>query len=210
VRESPPLLGPAGPLEALLETPDGAAARSPAAIGIVCHPHPLYGGTLTNKVVHTAARALVESGVAALRFNFRGVGASAGSYDDGRGETADLLAAVTWLRARWPQAPLILGGFSFGAYVALRAVDAVQPARLFTIAPPIGRWDLTGVVMPNCQWLVVQGEADEVVDAATVFAWAAERDPAPRIERIAGAGHFFHGQLHELQGVLRRFLREAF
>ena len=207
--ESVSIPGPVGVLEALLETRATADSAQPPAIGVLCHPHPLYGGTLTNKVVHTAARALLELGIPALRFNFRGVGTSGGVHDDGIGETQDLLAAAKWLRGRWADTPLYLGGFSFGAYVALRGAEQLQPARLITIAPPIGRWDLAGVTMPQCPWQIVQGEADEVVDAATVFEWAAQRDPAPTLTRIAGAGHFFHGQLHELKGAILGFLRPA-
>ncbi|HYM26941.1 MAG TPA: alpha/beta fold hydrolase, partial [Steroidobacteraceae bacterium] len=116
------LTGPAGPLETLVETPAGAgAAQQPRAVAVVCHPHPLFGGTLENKVVWTVARAFEQLGAAAIRFNFRGVGRSAGAYDDGRGETEDLGAVLAYARGRWPQAPLWLGGFSFGAVVALRA-----------------------------------------------------------------------------------------
>jgi alpha/beta superfamily hydrolase len=96
---------------------------------VVCHPHPLYGGTMTNKVVHTLARSLQEQGMPTVRFNYRGVGKSAGQYDEGRGETADALAVVAWGRERWPGVPLTLAGFSFGAMVALLAAPAAQPVR---------------------------------------------------------------------------------
>jgi hypothetical protein len=120
------LPGPAGTLEALVETPAGdgadvAPGSVPAAFGVVCHPHPLYGGTLDNKVAYTLARAFIECGAPAIRFNFRGVGASAGRFDEGRGETEDALAAIRYGRQRWPGAALWLAGFSFGAAVALRA-----------------------------------------------------------------------------------------
>ncbi len=115
--------GPAGDLEALLETPQAETGALPAvrAFAVVCHPHPLYGGTMDNKVVYTLARAFQQCGAPAIRFNYRGVGSSAGTYDEGRGETADALAVIAYGRKRWPQAALWLGGFSFGGAVAVRA-----------------------------------------------------------------------------------------
>ena len=127
--------GPAGALETLLEVP--AAGAPVGGFAVVCHPHPLHGGTMQNKVVHTLARALQEAGIATLRFNFRGVGASAGSYDEGRGEIEDALAVIAYGRARWPGAALTLAGFSFGAQVALLAAPSSAPARLITVAPPV-------------------------------------------------------------------------
>jgi alpha/beta superfamily hydrolase len=202
--------GPAGALEALLEWPTpagaGAAGPDPAAVGIVCHPHPLFGGTLTNKVVHTVARAFRARGAATLRFNFRGVGASAGQYDEGRGETDDLLAVAAWAGRRWPAAALWLGGFSFGSWVALRAVDRLVPRRLVTVAPPVGRWDFGALPTPRCPWLVVQGDRDELVDASAVAAWAAASGASPQLTVLAGADHFFHGRLHDLTDAVGAFL----
>lgn len=202
--------GPAGALETLLELPATAGAGAPgpdsAVVGIVCHPHPLFGGTLTNKVVHTVARAFRARGAATLRFNFRGVGASAGQYDEGRGETEDLLAVAAWAGRRWPDAALWLGGFSFGSWVALRAVDRLAPQRLVTVAPPVGRWDFGALPTPRCPWLVVQGDRDELVDAAAVAAWAAASGASPQLTVLAGADHFFHGRLHDLTDVVGAFL----
>lgn len=199
------LPGPVGQLEALLELP---AAPVPRAIGVVCHPHPLFGGTLTNKVVHTVGRAFVAQGAPTLRFNFRGVGASAGSYDEGRGETDDLLAVVKWLRERFPGLPLWLGGFSFGSFVALRGQAAAGAARLVTIAPPVGRWDFSAIAAPACPWLVVQGDQDELVDHAAVERWLASLAPPdpPRLLLLPGAEHFFHGRLHEVKDAVTSFL----
>jgi uncharacterized protein len=198
------LAGPAGALEALLETP--AAAAAVAAFGVVCHPHPLHGGTLDNKVVWTLARAFQQLGAATIRFNFRGVGASAGSYDEGRGETADALAVIAAGRQRWPQAQLWLAGFSFGGVVALNAAREVPAALLVTVAPGITRIDPGAAAPPECPWLIVQGEADEVVPAPAVTAWARALVPQPQLVLLSGAGHFFHGRINELRDVVVAFL----
>jgi len=200
--------GPAGALEAVLELP---AAAAPGAIAVVCHPHPLHEGTMHNKVAHTLARAALGHGAPALRFNFRGVGASAGAYSEGLGETDDALAAVAWLRARHPGASLWLMGFSFGAMVALRAAAALAaagraPAALVTVAPAVGRFRPDQPPAPAVPWLLCQGEADELVDAAAVAAWAARQAPPPEIARFAGVSHFFHGHLHELRDAVAGFL----
>jgi uncharacterized protein len=197
------IAGPAGPLEALIEEP--AAGRAPPRLAaVVCHPHPLYGGTLHNKVVYTLARELGAGGAGAtVRFNFRGVGASAGSHDGGAGETADALAVAGWARARWPGAPLVLAGFSFGAAIAIRAAAAAQPQWLVCVAPAVDRVDLGGLALPHCDWLIVQGEADDVVEPAAVQAWAARSAPQARVRLLAGVGHFFHGRLHQLKDCLR-------
>jgi len=125
------LAGPAGPLQALIETAvtEVEGPQPVSAFAVVCHPHPLYGGTMDNKVVYTVARALEQLGAPAIRFNFRGVGASAGSYDEGRGETADALAVIAYGRRRWPHAALWLAGFSFGGAVAVGAAARAAPHR---------------------------------------------------------------------------------
>ena len=211
------LPGPAGSLEALVEIPvsDGADATpdgAPAAFGVVCHPHPLYGGTLDNKVVYTLARAFVECGAPTIRFNFRGVGASAGRYDEGRGETEDALAAIAYGRQRWPGAALWLAGFSFGAAVAVRAAQCAPPEKLVTVAPGITRVVMQGVVPPRCPWLLVQGDADEVIEPAAVLEWAERQSVTPgigpQIRIFPGGGHFFHGRLHELRQTVVRFLAD--
>lgn len=194
--------GPVGPLEAIVEAPGG----EPRAIAVVCHPHPLYQGTMRNKVVHTVARAANRLGAPAVRFNFRGVGQSAGAWDEGRGETDDALAVVAWARDRWPDSPLWLAGFSFGAHVALRAAVQARPAALVTVAPPVGRFPVGDTPEPDCPWLVVQGEADELLDYREVAAWAAARNAAPRLELLPETSHFFHGRLVELQGIVQDFL----
>jgi uncharacterized protein len=200
------LAGAAGPIETKLEFADDAPA-SPAAFGVVCHPHPLYGGTMDNKVTHTLARAMTECGAPAYRFNFRGVGASAGQFDHGVGETEDLLTVVAEGRRRFPDAALWLGGFSFGGFVALRAAPRAQPVKLVSVAPPIARFELGHVSAPDCDWMLAQGDADDVVPAADVLRWAGEQARKPRLHVLAGAGHFFHGKLHELKPLILDFLR---
>ena len=200
VPEHAAIAGPQGPLEAIIETPAGYTG---ADCAVVCHPHPLYGGTLSNKVVHTTARALQEKGHATVRFNFRGVGTSAGRFDDGRGEADDALAVVDWASARWPGAALTLAGFSFGAWVAFR-VAALRPARrLITIAPPVRRFDFATLPVPATPWIVIQGDRDELVDYREVLAWTASVKPPPTVVLLAGAEHFFHGRLNDLRAAVQ-------
>jgi alpha/beta superfamily hydrolase len=200
LREALTLAGPAGALEALLEGPGDPA---PPAIAVVCHPHPLHQGTMLNKVVHSVARALNELGLPTLRFNYRGVGASEGHYADGLGETDDALAAADWLARRYPGAPLWLAGFSFGAVVAWRAASQRPVARLVSIAPPVERMaDVIAGLRPACPWLVVQGDADDVVACAGVRDYAARLVPPPELVVLPGVDHFFHGKLSLLNTVL--------
>src|SRR5271156_4442635 len=198
--------GPAGDLEAIAHEPEGSAQPLYA---IVCHPHPVYGGTMDNKVVYTVARALQSSGIATLRFNFRGVGASAGTYDEGAGETQDAAAVADFGAARWPNRRLVVAGFSFGAFVALRLALARDAARLITVAPPVGRFDFSELHAPACPWLVVQGDADDVVDPSVVIDWVERQDPKPTLRVVAGVGHFFHGHLAELRDAVIEALRSG-
>jgi alpha/beta superfamily hydrolase len=208
--ERPKLAGPAGDLEALIEIPLGEAApQSVSSFAVVCHPHPLYGGTLDNKVVWALARAFQQLGAATIRFNFRGVGASAASYDAGRGETADALAVAAYGRARWPHSSLWLAGFSFGAVVALRAAAEARPQRLVAVAPGITTIELGEASAPACPWLIVQGDADEVVPAEAVLAWAHKLSPAPELVVLPGASHFFHGRINELREAVLAFMQRA-
>jgi alpha/beta superfamily hydrolase len=203
------IAGPAGALELLLEEPasqQAAGPAPPARFAVICHPHPLFGGTLTNKVVHTVARACVQRGVPALRFNFRGVGASGGTHDEGRGEVDDLLAVVAHGRERWPGAVPWLAGFSFGAYVALQASTRAGAALLVTVAPPVGRWDFSALPAPPCPWLIVQGDHDDLVDHRAVRAWADATRAAYCMVELAGAEHFFHGRLHDVRDAVLAFI----
>jgi alpha/beta superfamily hydrolase len=210
--EAVQISGAAGMLEAVVEDP--SPGKAPAAFIVVCHPHPLHGGTMTNKVVTTLARTAHAQGVPSVRFNFRGVGGSEGAFDEGRGETLDVLATVAFGRQRWPGAALWLAGFSFGGVVALRAsttrgVGSVE--KLVTIAPALGRnfGSARDIEVPSCPWLVVQGDADEVIDAALVINWAEQLVPAPDLAVLPGVGHFFHGHLGALQSEVAAFLGQA-
>lgn len=198
------LPGPAGALEALTACP--APQNDAGATVVICHPHPVYGGTLHNKVVHTLARAFVEQGLRSVRFNFRGVGQSAGSFAHGVGETDDLLAVIEWVRARRPQDPIWLAGFSFGAYVALRAAARAQVAGLVTVAPAVHLYDFSALQLPTCPWLLLQGEDDEVVPVEQVRSWLAAITVRPQVLFLPGVGHFFHQRLHEVSAALRDFL----
>ncbi len=208
--ESLTLPGPAGALEARLDFPTAGLRvdpAAPAACAVVCHPHPLFGGTLTNKVVHTLARTFNDAGMPSLRFNFRGVGASAGTHDGGPGEVQDAQAAVRYCRERWPQARLWLAGFSFGAAVAIRASVATRPAGLVAVAPAVDRMDI-GAVTPDCPWLVLLGDADDVVSPQRMLEWAQALRPQPAIQVLAGAGHYFHGRLPELHDAVAAFINQ--
>jgi alpha/beta superfamily hydrolase len=201
--------GPAGDLEVLLDAPDAEVAgqsRDVKHVALVCHPHPLFGGTMTNKVVHTVARACSDLGAPAVRFNFRGVGNSTGTHDDGRGETEDALAMLAWTAARWPGASIWLAGFSFGAAIALRASLSFPVSRLITVAPAL-RW-LTQVKeqVPACPWLIIQGDQDELVDAHAVQVWAAGLTQPPQLKILPGAEHFFHGRLNDLRDAVSEWL----
>jgi alpha/beta superfamily hydrolase len=207
VRSSPlELDGPAGVLEAIVDEPAGAGmAGSVDAVAVVCHPHPQHQGTMHNKVVHTLARSLARHGAHTVRFNYRGVGGSAGSYGGGDGETDDALAVIDWLCARHPGAVLYLAGFSFGGMVAIRAAHRRDAAALITVAPAIRFFD-DAFIRPACPWLVIQGEADEIVLAADVVRWACRLDPTPEIETMSGVGHFFHGALGTIGDAAATFL----
>ncbi|HXL38614.1 MAG TPA: alpha/beta fold hydrolase [Ktedonobacteraceae bacterium] len=181
----------------------------PRYAGLVCHPHPLYGGTMHNKVVFKAAQALQILGVPALRFNFRGVGHSTGIYDEGRGEMDDVRFALEFLSRRYPGLPVILGGFSFGAFVALRVAaidDRVQamiglavPARMFE-----GEY-LQGSHKPK---LIIQGTKDELAPYAMASQWF-EQVPAPKsLVAVQGAEHFFQGHLDEIQAIIVSFVQD--
>ena len=197
------LEGPAGALEAAYEVPEGFTGER---VALVCHPHPLFGGTMDNKVVVISARALQERGYATLRFNFRGVGRSAGSWDLGRGEADDAMAAAQALQARWPAAELVIAGFSFGAYVATQLATRLPVRQLITIAPPVQRFDFSTLAVPQCPWLVVQGDQDELVDHEAVLAWTRTLQPAPTVAMLPGAEHFFHGRLNDLRTAIQEHL----
>ena len=187
--------GPVGALECAINEPDGAAL----GLAVVCHPHPLHGGTMDNKVVVTLARAFLQRGWRSVRFNFRGIGASAGEWDDGRGEIDDALAVIAALRE--DHEPLALAGFSFGGYVASHAARATHPRHLVLVGPASRNFTLPPVPAGT---LVVHGEADEVVPLAATLDWA--RPQALPVVVVPGGGHFFHGQLPLLKSLVLRHL----
>jgi alpha/beta superfamily hydrolase len=200
-------------LEVLLDEPGHAPLADSHAdtaaveyVALVCHPHPLFGGTMTNKVVHILARTFNDLGAPVVRFNFRGVGKSSGTHDDGAGETEDTLAMLAWTAHRWPNAKIWLSGFSFGAAMALRASLRFPVGNLITVAPAL-RW-LTQVQeqVPACPWLIVQGDQDELVDAQAVQAWAGGLRRPPQIRILQGAEHFFHGRLNDLRDAVTEWL----
>ncbi|MBC7958074.1 MAG: alpha/beta fold hydrolase [Cytophagales bacterium] len=191
------IAGPAGAIECAIDEP----ADAPRGVAIVCHPHPQGGGTLDNKVAQTLARAFVQLGHRAVRFNFRGVGASEGSFDEGRGETDDTLAVIA--AHRDTKLPLILAGFSFGAYVAAQAAqrlpDDAKAAYLVLVGPSTQKQQMPAVPEGT---LVIHGEADDVVPLSATLDWA--RPQALPVVVIPGAGHFFHGQLTLLKNLVLR------
>ncbi|RZA22389.1 MAG: alpha/beta fold hydrolase [Lysobacteraceae bacterium] len=202
------LAGPAGRIEAALDTPEADVAAQPL-LAIVCHPLPTEGGTMHNKVVTMSARALRECGVSTLRFNFRGVGQSEGTFDDGDGELDDLRAVAGWARAQHPDKALWLAGFSFGAYVSLRLATELRAAALISIAPPVGRsWDFSAIDAPAMPWLVIQGDADEIVDPSAVYAWLATLPRQPQLVRMPDTTHFFHRKLMDLRGAVKNGVRD--
>jgi len=205
------LPGPAGTIEVARDMP---AAAAPRGVAVIAHPHPLFGGTMDNKVVQTLARAFVQAGWTALRFNFRGVGASSGTHDEGRGELEDLLAVVQQLapsaQDAMPAQPLALAGFSFGAFVTSHALAALWPERRIAHVVLVGTATTRFAVAPvppeaQLRTLVLHGEQDDVVPLASVFDWA--RPQALPVTVIPGGGHFFHGQLPLLKSLVLRHLR---
>ena len=185
--------GPAGRIEALVSEPESAPA-----VAVLCHPHPQHGGTMNNKVVHTLARTLAGKGFATIRFNFRGVGESEGSYADGRGEVEDARAIIDHARQQWPGLPVWLGGFSFGAMVGIVAAANQDIAGLVSVAPPVDRLDIAEIAQPQCPWLILIGDEDELVDVDTVVEWVNQLDPGPQLRVLEGVDHFFHGRLTKL------------
>ena len=186
--------GPAGALEVVCNVPDTPLS----GIALIAHPHPLQGGTLDNKVVQTLAKTFFSLGYAAVRFNFRGVGASAGEFADGIGETDDALMVLAHAKAKYGAAlPVVLAGFSFGSFVQTRVAKAMDAQRLVLIAPAVRRFAVEEVPADT---IVVHGETDDVVPLADVLAWA--RPLELPIIVFPGCGHFFHGRLPQLQRVI--------
>jgi alpha/beta superfamily hydrolase len=194
--------GPAGRIEALLKEPKGAITRA----AIVCHPHPLHGGTLHNKVVYRIARAFYESGFAVMRFNFRGVGLSSGQHDYGRGEQEDLLAAIDFIQQKYAGAELWLSGFSFGAGVMLKVGCRKQAAALVAVGLPVSKYNFDDLIGCDKPKLLVQGALDEFGSVAELGRLAAKLTAPTRVVIIEGADHFLEGHLHELEQIISDFI----
>jgi len=201
--------GPNGLIEASFSAPRAERARP--GFALVCHPHPLMGGTLSNKVTYTLASCALKAGLHALRFNFRGVGKSEGVHDRGLGETDDTVFLGQWLRAQLPDGPLILMGFSFGAWVSINSAARLAPALQVSVAPPLAKYfdDLPKPARPPCPWLVVHGRDDDVVDLNDTLAALAAYAPPPELAVVDGAGHFFHGKLTDLSDRVLPFLQRG-
>ena len=198
--------GPAGAIECAVDVPDPSDER-PATV-ILCHPHPQHSGTMRNKVVTIMERSMRELGLRTVRFNFRGAGESEGEHDDGYGETDDLFAVAEWVRRTRPDDSLWLGGFSFGSLVVARAAHNLDIGQLITIAPPVDRYPFDSLHHPECPWLVIQGDEDEIVNIDRVSQWANALKPTPELIVMQKADHFFHRRLMDLRGLLKNGVRD--
>lgn len=192
--------GGAGEIETLITKPEELTESTP--IIIISHPHPLYGGSMTNKVVHILAKTFSELNAITVRFNFRGVGQSAGEFDNGVGEAEDLQRIVEALKQWRPHSPIWLAGFSFGAYVSVRAQAKVEAEKLLLVAPPVSMYSFDELSEIDIPWLVIQGGQDEVIDASAVKNWISELNNPPQLIWMEEAGHFFHGKLNDVKEAL--------
>ena len=198
------LEGAAGAVEIVIDHPEAAAGTAPRGIALIAHPHPLFGGTLDNKVAQTLARVFTELGYIAIRPNFRGVGASAGVHDHGEGETDDLVGVAAQARSRFGDLPLALAGFSFGAFVQTRAAKRVVPERMVLIGlaaglVAAGRSYALDTVPADT--ILIHGEKDQTVPLANVLDWAQPQDLPVVV--IPGADHFFHRRLHLIRNIIK-------
>ncbi|MFT3763820.1 MAG: dienelactone hydrolase family protein [Pseudoxanthomonas sp.] len=202
------LPGPAGALETAIDPSEAGVAPLPLTV-VVCHPLSTDGGSLHNKVVTMTARALRELGATTVRFNFRSVGASEGAFDRGVGELDDLRAVVAWVREQRPHDALWLAGFSFGSYVTLKGAVELQADALISIAPPAATrgWDFGAIELPRCPWLVLMGEADEIVPPQAVYDWIDALPRKPVLVRFPDTGHFFHRKLIDLRAAIQDHVR---
>lgn len=217
--------GPVGLIEASLDLPDevrhAPGSYKPRGIALVAHPHPLLGGTMDNKVAQTLARTFAQLGYVTLRPNFRGVGATEGVHDDGKGEAQDLLAVIAWMKDpfswqgikeldghAWPQLveelPLAMAGFSFGSYVSSYVVKELTekneaPERLIMVGSATSKWDVAPVPKDT---IVIHGEVDDVIPLSSVLDWA--RPQELTVQVIPGADHFFHRKLHCIRDLIVR------
>ncbi|EJM85933.1 putative hydrolase of the alpha/beta superfamily [Pseudomonas sp. GM60] len=203
MRETPVVIdGPVGQLEALY-----LDIEQPRGIALICHPNPVQGGTMLNKVVSTLQRTARDAGLITLRFNYRGVGASEGSHDMGTGEVDDAQAAAAWLRAKHPDLPLTLFGFSFGGFVAASLggrleAKGEQLKHLFMVAAAVTRLNGYDLLPVNCPLTLIQPETDEVIAPQAVYDWSEKLDRPHELLKVAECGHFFHGKLTDLKDLI--------
>lgn len=197
------LPGPAGNIETIIDQP----ITTTKLIGIVCHPHPLHGGTMNNKVVTTVTKSFQRLDIISVRFNFRGVGKSEGEYGNIVGELDDLRAVISWVRKEYPDYKLLLAGFSFGSYIAAKVATEIAAEALVTVAPPVHYDGFANLPPIEIPWILIQGEADEVVSANQVFDWVDHLPIKPELIRLKDVGHFFHGALIELRDIIVEFLK---
>lgn len=195
------IAGPVGQLEILTSFSETLSDKTQAAI--ICHPHPLHGGTMHNKVVHTLAKAFEILNIPTLRFNYRGVGQSKGTYAQSVGETQDCLAVYDWLANHLaPNPKIYLAGFSFGSYIALQASLLRPCSGLISIAPPIKSFNFENASHVRVPWLIVQGETDEVVCPQDVYDFIGELKISYDLIKMPETSHFFHGKLIDLRKIL--------
>ena len=195
-------------LEAVLWEP---VNKAPVAAAVLCHPHPLYGGTMNNRVIYRAAKGAVEAGLAALRFNFRGVGASTGAYNRGAGEKKDVAALIDWLEQRYPGLPLALVGFSFGAWGGLQGgVHDPRMAALIGLGPPLNSYDFDFMLDDAQPSLFIVGTRDEFCQRDKMEAFAHRLPKTSAVQWVDGADHFFTHQIDKVQVLVRNYLRAQF
>lgn len=204
-KKSQKIQGLVGDIEIRVSQPKSFNTEKLKAV-ILSHPHPLYGGTMDNKVVTTMQKAFLNLGYLVITHNFRGVGASAGEYDSGQGESADLKQVVNWVKTEFKPNECILGGFSFGSYVTLKSLVEIKDiTAVLIIAPPVGLYDFSEIKDVHLPWLLVQGGQDEVVDANEILDWARQQTPRPDILWREQSSHFFHGELVWLRKMIEAY-----
>lgn len=197
------LEGPAGKLEAILKEPTGAVTRA----AIVCHPHPLFGGTMHNKVVFRIARAFSDAGFAVLRFNFRGTGRSEGEHDSGRGEQDDLRSAIEFIERKYPDGEIWLAGFSFGSAVMLRAASCDDRVRaIIAVGVPVSKQNFSDLARCNKPKLLIQGSNDQYGSVDQLETFFGSLDEPKQMKIIDDADHFFEGHLQELAETVTKFI----
>lgn len=193
--------GQSGPLESIQHAPEAPDNR----VLLVCHPHPLYQGSMENKIVTTLCRAAAESGITAYRFNYRGVGQSAGEYGHGVGESEDARAILAEIQQRHPDASILLAGFSFGGFVAYNIAASIKPLGVFLVSPSVEHFDMVALPEPLAPLMVLQGDQDDIVPYPAVVAWLLTRKCDYHFMKWAQVGHFFHGKLIEIKTEFKRW-----